>query len=191
MQSTLRGLILFACAAAVQAQMQPPATPQQAAGLEADWDIAPVLQEIGDHALRLLPPLDQANTKSWLEKGASETYVAQVQSSKEQARAIADEAKALSHNPEVLSSALQVLFRIQGLETMLGSVAEALRKYQSPADAQALIALSAENGANRDRLQRYIVNLAAQREKEYQVMDKEAQRCRGMLTAPVISGRKK
>jgi len=191
MQSTLRGLILFACAAALNAQTQPPATPQQVSGLEADWDIAPILQEIGDHALRLLPALDQTDTKSWLAKGASETYAAQVESSKEQARALADGAKALSRNPEVLSSALEVFFRIQGLETMLGSVAEAMRKYQSPAAAQALIALSAENGANRDRLQGYIVNLAAQRDKEYQVMDKEAQRCRGMLTAPVVSGRKK
>jgi hypothetical protein len=67
---------------------------------------------------------------------------------------------------------------------MLGSVEEALRKYQSPADAEALVALSAENDANRDRFQQYLVNLAAEREKEYTVMDQEAQRCRGILTAP-------
>ena len=65
---------------------------------------------------------------------------------------------------------------------MLNSLEAGLRKYQTVADAQALAALNAENGANRDRLQRYIVNLAAQREQDYQVMDREAQRCRGVLT---------
>jgi hypothetical protein len=33
-------------------------------------------------------------------------------------------------------------------------------------------------------LQQYVVNLAAQREKEYQVMDQEAQRCRALILAP-------
>jgi PAS domain S-box-containing protein len=44
-----------------------------------------------------------------------------------------------------------------------------------------LTSLAGENGANRERFQRYIVDLAAQREQEYQIMDHEAQRCRDML----------
>jgi len=98
----------------------------------------------------------------------------------------------IDNDPETLSAALEVLFREQGLETMLGSVAEAMRKYQSADSAQELVALTAEGGANRDRLQQYVVNLAAEREKEYQVMDKEAQRCRGMvLAAPPTTAKKK
>jgi hypothetical protein len=107
-----------------------------------------------------------------------------LQSSKQQAQALADGAKALAGNPEALSAELQVLFREQGLETLLGSVAEAMRKYQSADAAQQLTALAAESGADRDRLQQYVVNLAAQREKEYQVMDQEAQRCRALILAP-------
>ena len=81
---------------------------------------------------------------------------------------------------------------VAAVETTFYSLEEGIRRYQSPADAQELAALSAENGANRERLQRYIVNLAAEREQEYQVMDKEAQRCRGILTAPARRpGRKK
>ena len=114
-----------------------------------------------------------------------------MQSAKDQAGAISAGAKALAGNPEKLSSSLELFFRLQGLETMLGSLAEAMRKYQSPADAQALIALDAQSGENRDRFQRYIVNLATEREKEYAVMDQEAQRCRSTLTPPAVSGRKK
>jgi hypothetical protein len=71
-------------------------------------------------------------------------------------------------------------------------VEEGMHRYQTPASAQALASLQAESGANRDRLQRYIVNLAAEREQELHVMDQEAQRCRGTVTAPASkSGKKK
>ena len=192
MNCALRGpaVFVFACAGAIYAQTPPAGSPP--AGLEANWEIAPVLQEIAAHADRLLPLLDKIDAHSWVEKGASDTYVAQLQSSKEQAKAVAAEAKALAANPERLSASLQVLFRVQGLESMLVSLGEAIRKYQTTADAQALASVSAQNGANRERLQRYVVNLAAEREQDLQVMDREAQRCRGIVTqTPPQSGRKR
>jgi hypothetical protein len=193
MYRALRGLTLFACAAALFAQAQP-AQPQPA-GLEPAWDIGVILQEMSAHATRLLPALDGIDVKSWLAKGASDTYVAQLQSSKDQAKALADGAKDLARNPEKLSASLEVFFRAQGLETMLGSLEEGVRRYQDPAVARMLASLVAENGANRVRLQQYIVNLASEREQQFQVMDREAQRCRGILTAQPAAapspGRKK
>jgi len=192
MYRALRGLILGACAAALYGQAQP-AQPQPA-GLEPDWDIGVILQEMSAHAGRLLPVLERVDVKAWIGKGASDTYTAQLQSSKDQARAFADGATELARNPEKLSDSLELLFRIQGLETMLGSLEDGIRRYQGPALAETLASLAAENGANRDRFQRYIVNLAAEREQQFQVMDREAQRCRGILTtAPAASssGRKK
>jgi hypothetical protein len=156
------------------------------------WEIAPVLQEIAAHAGRLLPQLDKVDAHAWVAKGASDTYLAQLQSCKDQARALAADARTLSANPEHLSAILEVLFRIQGLDTMLASLEEGMRRYQGPSAAQQLAGLAAEGGASRDRLQRYVVNLAAEREQELQVMDKEAQRCRGLVTqAPPKTGRKK
>lgn|ERR1017187_2327871 len=192
MNRAARGLILFVCLGAFSSRaQQSPAPPQQSAGLESDWDIAAILQEIGAHAARVLPLLDRADPQQWAAKGAPAAYTAQLQSSKEQAHALADDAKALAANPETLSAELQVLFREQGLETLLNSIAEAMRKYQNPAAAQELIAIAAEAGANRDRLEEYVVNLAAEREKEYQVMDKEAQRCRAVVLAPPAAKKKK
>ncbi len=86
--------------------------------------------------------------------------------------------------------ALELYFRMQGIDSMLASVEEGMRKYQNPASAQALASLQAEAGANRDRLQRYIVNLAAQREQELHVMDQEAQRCRGTVDRACRQSRK-
>jgi hypothetical protein len=180
---------------AAVAQPAPGPTPAQPSpGLETPWEIAPVIQEIGAHAGRLLPELDKINVKDWVAQGASETYLEQWQSVRDQARAVADEAPSLARNPERLDLSLELLFRIQGLDVMIRSLQDGIRKYQGSAEAQQLAGLHAENGANRDRFIRYILNLAAERERQLQVMDREAQRCRGTLIAPPpphTAGRKK
>lgn len=177
MRTVVGSLIWISCTALLQAQA--PATP--ASGLLPDWDIRAILEEMSAHAMRLEPVLARIDAKAWTAKGASDSYAAQLQSSKDQARAMATGAKALAKNPEKLSACLELYFRIAGLEDMLHSLSEGVRKYQDPALAQQLTALSAENGANRNRFQSYIVNLAGQREQECAVMDKEAQRCRSVL----------
>jgi hypothetical protein len=182
----VRALTIFFCAAALFGQAPP------RMGLETRWEIAPVLEEIAGYAGRLLPVLDKIDVQAWVEKGASDTYAAQLQSSKEQARALVTEAKQLAANPERLSASLQVLLRIQGLQTMLASLGEGVRKYQNAADAQALARAAGQNGSARERLQQYVVNLAAEREQDLAVMDREAQRCRGILTqAPPGPARKR
>jgi hypothetical protein len=151
-----------------------------------------VLKELADHAGRLLTALDKVDAEAWVQKGASDTYIAQLQSSKEQAKALGVEAKALAANPERLSALLQVLFRAHALDSMLPSLGDGARRYQSPFVAHDLATVSAEAGASRERIQRYVVNLASEQEQNLQVMDREAQRCRGVLTqAPPKGSRKR
>jgi len=186
MRAAAGSLIWISVTAMLHAQA--PAAPQS--GLVPDWDIRAVLEEMSAHATRVEPLLGQIDAKAWAAKGASETYAAQLQSSKDQAQAIAAAAKALEQNPEKLSSCLELYFRIAGLEDMLASLGDGIRRYQDPALAQKLAALTAENGANRNRFQTYIVNLTTQREQECEVMDREAQRCRGILaTQPPVAAR--
>jgi len=187
-------LIVFLFASAAFAQVPPQRPADTAAGLAPDWDVAVVLVEIGNNADRVVPVLERMDAKSWVAKGASDTYVAQLDSSRQQARAAADEAKALARNPERLAQSLQLYFRLQGLDTMLASIAEGARKYQAPQAAETLASVYAEGGANRERFRQYIVNLAAEREQQFEVMDREAQRCRATLMAPTppkTTGRKK
>ena len=178
--------LLFTIAAFAQ-QNSPPA------GLEPAWDMAVVLEQIGKDTARLVPVLDQVNATAWMDKGAPDAYVAQLQSCRDQARAIASEAHLVARNPEKLSAGLQLLFRFQGLEAILPSIEDAARRYQSPQVAQALAATFADSGANRERFRNYLITLAAERERQFEVMDQEAQRCRALLTGPAPSrtGRKK
>jgi len=192
MPAALRAITILAGAATLWAQTQPSRqSVPQAAGILNPWEIAPVMDEISAHGARLAEALGHINVRPWIDRGASETYLEQWQSATEQAKTLADTAGALARNPERLSAGLDVLFRIQALETMTGSLEQAMRKYQTPAAAAALAALSAENGANRSRLERYLVNLAADQEQQLLVMDSEAQRCRALVTAPTQPSRKR
>ena len=55
---------------------------------------------------------------------------------------------------------------------MITSIEEATRRYQTPRAAQEVAQVYAEGGANRERLRRYIVTLAAEREHQFDVMDR-------------------
>jgi hypothetical protein len=57
-----------------------------------------------------------------------------------------------------------------------------IRKYQNPAVAEMLAGLIADTSADRDKLRQYLVDLAADREQQFRVMDQEAQRCRAVLS---------
>jgi hypothetical protein len=150
-------------------------------GVETDYDIRPVLKDIAAHAQRLVPVLEQLDAKGMVQNGAPETYAAQVDQSKVQAKALATEAVVLANSPEKVSADLQTFFRMQSLEKTISSIEEGVRKYWNPAVADMLNSIMAENGQSRERFQKYIVDLAAEHEQECAVMDHEAQRCRGIL----------
>jgi PAS domain-containing protein len=153
----------------------------QEKGIEPEWDIRPVLKEIAAHAQRMVPVLEQIDAKELAKNGAPDTYIAQLNESKVQAKALATEAAALANSPDKLSADLATFFRMLSLEKTLFSIEEGIRKYWNPAVADLLNSQMAENGANRERFQRYILDLAATHEEECAVMDHEAQRCRGIL----------
>ena len=181
------------CAALALAQPKAPQPNQerpQPVGLETDWDIATTIQKLSAHAADIETALAKIDARAWVEQGAPETYAEQVESTRQQAKYLSASAKALAASPQRLSAGLDFFFRLGTVETMLVSVQEGLRKYQSPADAQGLAMLAAQGGADRDRLQQYLVGLAAEREQELGVMDKEAQRCRAQITAPPVRTKK-
>jgi len=129
----------------------------------------------------MIPVFDQVDIKGMAQNGVPDTYITQLNESKVQAKALATEAAALANSPEKLSADLSTFFRMQSLEKTLFSIEEGIRKYWNPAVADLLNSQMAENGPNRDRFQRYILDLATTHEQECAVMDREAQRCRGML----------
>jgi hypothetical protein len=131
---------------------------------------------------RIPDVLDQAKPQEWMAKGAPDAYVRQLESAKNELQYVIGSTEKLVREPERLTTALDVLFRLQSMEALLNSLRDGIRKYQSQAVADRLNAVLTDNANNREKLRQHIMDLAATREEQLDVMDKEAQRCRSELT---------
>ena len=162
----------------------------QSPGVSADWDVSKTVAALSAQATRLKPILDQLTPQQWVAKGAPETYVAQWKGAEDELGYLVNSAKALEKQPERLTLALDTYFRLQSLELQLNSLADGVRNYQNPAIGDLLLGVLADNSSNRDKLRQYITDLAATKEQEFQIVDKEAQRCRGILTRQPSTAKK-
>jgi hypothetical protein len=152
-------------------------TPQPS-GVSSEWDVRKLLESLDLQTQHLKPIIEQVQPQKWLADGAPDTYVAQWKTAQDQLRYLLSSSETLAKQPDRLTLALDTFFRMQAMEITFGSVIEGIRKYQNPALADLVHAFVAENSNNRDMLRQYIQDLAAQKEQEFRVADREAQRCR-------------
>lgn len=169
--------------APVPVQAPTPAATQalDPAGVSAPWDVTQTVLALAGQTARLKPLLDQVTPREWLNKGAPEAYVAQLQSAQRELADVQRVAQSLEKQPDRLTLALDTYFRLQSLETRLNSLVEGVRRYQNPAVGDLLTGVLGESASNRDKLRDYISDLANQKEQEFTVVDREAQRCRTSL----------
>jgi hypothetical protein len=150
-------------------------------GVASEWDARKMIDALSSQAQHLKPIIDQVQPSAWLSKGASDTYVAQWNTAQAQLKYLISSSEAFSRQPERLPLGLDTYFRMQTVEATLASLTEGVRKYQNPSLASIMQGVIAENSTNRDRLRQYLQDLATQKEEEFQVADREAQRCRAAL----------
>lgn len=153
----------------------------KSAGVSAAWQVQQNMSTLAEQAKRLEPVLAEAKPDRWTANGAPQSYVGQLQVAQSNVAALIAATTHLAKEPERMTVALDAYFRMEGVEAMLGSIRDGVRKYQNPELADRLTRLMAETSNNRDKLRAHIQDLAATREQEFQVVDQEAQRCRGML----------
>jgi hypothetical protein len=151
---------------------------QTDSGVASEWDARKMIDALTSQAQHLKPIIDQVQPAAWVSKGASETYVAQWNTVQTQLKYLISSSDAFSRQPERLPLGLDVYFRMQAVDSTFGSLTEGVRNYQNPALASIMQSVIAENSTNRDRLRQYLSDLATQKEQEFQVADREAQRCR-------------
>lgn len=156
----------------------------QQPGATPEWEARRDLARLPDQVKSMLPILAQLNPQDWIAKGASDAYLQQWKSVREEVGYLQQSAEKLAAQPDRLTLALDALFRLQAIDTRMGNLVEAIRKYQNPALADLVQSIAAGNGAVRVGLQQYIQEVATQRESEWRVMEAEAQRCRTQVTAP-------
>ena len=168
---------------------------QPAPSVPAPWDVSKSVNELAAQVAKLKPVLAQLTPQTWVEQGAPEAYVAQWKSSTQELDYLAQAARELEKQPEKISAALNLYFRLQAIEWRLESLAEGARKYQNPAAGDQLAEAVGVHATQRDQLREYITDLAAQNEQQLAVMDREAQRCReaqnGARPAPAAAPAKR
>jgi hypothetical protein len=147
-------------------------------------DVSQTLSAFSAQAQRLKPILDQLTPPDWVKEGAPQAYVDQWQNARQELGTLANTLQSLTLAPERMPLALDAYFRWQEIESRLNSLTDGVRKYQNPAVGDLLAGVIAENASNRDKLRQYISDLAAQKEQEFAVVDKEAQRCRTQVNRP-------
>jgi hypothetical protein len=144
--------------------------------------IKAALAGVSQHAAKIEPMLRQLNPADWVAKGAPQTYVTQWNSALSEIQSIRIDMENLGQRPDRMSDGLKALFRIgsyhQGLRSLMGAV----RRYQNPALADLIESVAAEDQGDLERMQQYLVELAGDKERQFDVMNTEAQRCRGILS---------
>jgi len=151
---------------------------QAAPSVPAPWDVSKSVSELAAQVAKLKPVLAQLTPQAWVDQGAPPAYVEQWQSAQQELDYLEQTARALEKQPEKMTAALDVYFRLQAIEWRLQSLSEGARKYQSPAAGDVLAEAVGLHATKRDQLREYITDLAAQNEQQLAVMDREAQRCR-------------
>jgi hypothetical protein len=155
--------------------------PARAQGVSAPWDISQTLTSLAEQSQRLVPILEQLTPEKWEAKGAPAAYTAQWRSARSEVGYLLGAAEAMKKQPDKLTLGLDTLFRLQAVEAQVSSLVDGVRRYQNPAVGDLLVSVVSANSANRDQLRQYISDLAQSKEEEFQVVDREAQRCRGTL----------
>ncbi len=156
--------------------------PAHAQGVSAPWDISQTLVSLAEQTQRLTPILDQLTPQQWEKKGAPAAYTSQWRNARNEVGYLLGAAQSLRKQPEKLTLALETLFRLQSVESQVNSLVDGVRRYQNPAVGDLLVSVVSANSANRDQLRQYVTDLAQTKEQEFQIVDSEAQRCRGTLT---------
>ena len=151
-------------------------------GVSPEWDIRQDMTALAGQIRQLQPMVNQIRPETWISQGAPSAYVKQMVSLQNGMQYLLGSSEKLAKDPERLTAALDAYFRIQYVETMIDSLREGVRKYQSPDLAEILNGLMTASSNNKEKLRAHIVDLASLREQELSVMDQEAQRCRGVLS---------
>ncbi len=177
----LLATLIFSCSAFCQQSM-------------SDEDVAAIFSRISQRAARIEPMLEQLHPNDWIAKGASDTYLSQWNSVRQQFTAIESDMSDLTQHPDRLTDSMNALFRVQATHLALNSLMGGVRRYQNPALADLIESAAAEVTGDVDHFEKHLLEMAAEKEQQFTLVDREAQRCRANLSrqpaAPAGTNRK-
>jgi hypothetical protein len=155
-----------------------------AQGIPAEWSVRQQLVDLKTKFEAIPPELSKVDLNRWKNDGVAVAYLTQFESIQVQLNSLALAIEDLSRTPEKLSVALEIFLRFDSLDSMQRSVMEAVRKYEQAELADAIEAKFVESAPARNNFRTYLLDLASSRDREFDVLLTEAQRCRVDKNAP-------
>ncbi len=149
-----------------------------------EWEARRQLDDLKAKLNAILPELDRLNLNQWRASGAAEAYFSQLDSLKRQLHSVLAAIGDLRQTPEKLAVALEVFLRFDSLDQTQRMVLEAVRRYEPSASADQVEAKIFESTPARDHFRRYMIDLAAERDRQLEILAREAQRCRTEANLP-------
>lgn len=148
--------------------------------------LAAIATEIAQRSEHLKPMIEEVHTADWLAKGAPEAYIGQWRSLAEQNQAIQADMTGIAQHPDAMQEAsleqiMRALFRLHRFDSDLDALLNSVRRYQNPALADLIESVAAGDQKSIEKLQQYVLDLANEKERELDVENNEAQRCRSTL----------
>jgi hypothetical protein len=171
-------LVVAACWFALSARPQAPAGDRTPLDPTA---VAAIAGQISQRSEHLKPMFEEVHAADWVAKGASETYVSQWSSLTQQNDAIRSDMDAIAQRPEAMQDVMRALFRVHRFDGDLNALLNSVRRYQNPALADLIESVASGDQDSVEKLQQYVLDLANEKERQLDVEDKEAQRCRATL----------
>lgn len=150
-------------------------------GVPPEWEVRKQIDALAGSLARLKPVLEQVRAEEWPGRGAPEAYVTQAKTLRTELGYLERSAEILRARPDRLTAVLDAFFRLDRFQLLLASLEEGVRRYQNPALADLLHSIFAEGAPSRESLRQYLLELAQVKEKEFEIADREAQRCRDIL----------
>jgi hypothetical protein len=155
-----------------------------AQSVAANWDTPQLFTELTKANIKLQPVLRQIHPNEW--KGAPANSQALWESSVHANQALQTEVAAVAKTPDNLAESLRLLEQVRDFNESVLQLSSAVRQYQNPELADLIDGMLTEGKPARDAYVQRVLDLAQQREEQFQVADHEAQRCRELLSKQPI-----
>jgi len=156
----------------------------QSGGVAPEWDVRVQAEKLSKDVGSLRTMVEQLEPDRWLAAGAPETLAARRRTALAEFNAVQQAGQALAEQPERFAPALELLHHLDSALIETHWLIHAVRKYQNPAMADVIESALEPYEKARTGLKGHVLDLSAVREKEMEVAEKEAQRCREMLSRP-------
>lgn len=160
-----------------------------AQGVPAEWNVRQQLDELKAKFEAIPPQLAKVDLNRWKEQGVAVAYLSQYEGMVSQLKSLSLAIGELRQTPEKLAVALEIFLRFDALDSMQRSLMEAVRKYEPEGTVAAIEESFVASAPGRNQFRSYLLDLASLRDKEYEVLQTEAQRCRVERNMPQLPPR--